>query len=301
MIGVLVANEVGASERKFTQADERLLSLYATQAAGAIRSARLHEETQRRLENLQSLREVDRVISSSFDLRPILSTVLSHTITQLGVDAADILMLNPALKTLEYAAGYGFHTRGIERTNLRLGQGHAGRAAFQRRTIRISNLPETGPNFIRASLLKNENFLEYYGVPLISKGEVKGLLEVFHRSPLHPKPEWTELLETLAGQAAIAIDNSQLFESIQRSNIELGLAYEATIEGRSRAMDLRDEETEGHTQRVSDKAISLARHWACRMRKSFTSAAARSSTTLEKSACLTISCLKPEISPTRNG
>ena len=259
LIGVLVANEIGTSERKFSQGDERLLSLYATQAAGAIRSARLHKETQRRLENLQALREVDRVITSSFDLRPILNTVLNHTITQLGVDAADILMLNPALKTLEFAGGYGFHTRGIERSHLRLGEGHAGRAILQRRIVHVSNLPETGSSFMRAALLTNENFLEYYGVPLISKGEVKGLLEVFHRSPLRPSPEWMEFLETLAGQAAIAIDNSQLFENIQRTNMELGLAYEATIEGWSRAMDLRDEETEGHTQRVSDKAISLAR------------------------------------------
>lgn len=66
------------------------------------------------------------------------------------------------------------------------------------------------------------------------------------------------MLETLAEQAAIAIDNSQLFENIQRSNMELGRAYETTIEGWSRAMDLRDKETEGHTQRVTKMATDLA-------------------------------------------
>lgn len=258
LIGVLVAHEVGSVERKFTDGDERLLSLFATQAAGVIRSARLREETQHRLENLQALREVDRVITSSFDLHPILSTVINHTIIQLGVDAADVLLFNPILQTLEYAAGYGFYTRGIEHTNSRLGEGHAGSAALTHRTVHVPNLPETGSKFMRASLLAGENFLEYYGVPLISKGEVKGVLEVFHRSPLSPKPEWLELLETLAGQTAIAIDNAHLFENIQRSNMELGLAYEATIEGWSRAMELRDEETEGHTQRVTEKTIALA-------------------------------------------
>ncbi len=259
VIGVLVAHEIGDSKRKFTDADERLLSLFAAQAAGAIRSARLREETERRLQNLQSLREVDRVVTSSFDLRPILNTVLSHAITQLGVDAAGVLLLHPTLQTLEYAAGFGFRTRGIERTHLRLGEGHSGRAALERRVIHISNLNEAGDQFQRASLLAGENFLEYYGVPLVSKGEIKGVLEVFHRSPLSPRAEWLDLLETLAGQAAIAIDNSQLFDSIQRSNMELILAYDATIEGWSRAMDLRDEETEGHTQRVTEKAIALAR------------------------------------------
>jgi len=70
------------------------------------------------------------------------------------------------------------------------------------------------------------------------------VLEIYHRSPLEPDGEWLEFLNTLADQAALAIDNSHLFENLQRSNIDLTLAYDATIEGWSRAMDLRDKETE---------------------------------------------------------
>jgi signal transduction histidine kinase/CheY-like chemotaxis protein len=50
---------------------------------------------------------------------------------------------------------------------------------------------------------------------------VKGVLEIYHHSPLQVNSEWLEFLETLAGQAAIAIDNAQLFESLQRSNANL--------------------------------------------------------------------------------
>ena len=96
-------------------------------------------------------------------------------------------------------------------------------------------------------------------IPLIAKGQIKGVLEVYHRSLHTPESEWLNLLQTLAGQAAIAIDNAQLFENLQRSNIELTLAYDATIAGWSRAMDLRDKETEGHTQRVTDLTLKLAR------------------------------------------
>jgi len=65
-------------------------------------------------------------------------------------------------------------------------------------------------------------------------------------------------LETLAGQAAIAIDNTTLLENLQRSNIELSLAYDTTLEGWTRALDLRDQETEGHTQRVVELTIRMA-------------------------------------------
>ena len=55
-------------------------------------------------------------------------------------------------------------------------------------------------------------------MPLIVKGEVKGVLEIFHRSALPGDPDWLDFLETLAGQAAIAIDNATLFENLQHSN-----------------------------------------------------------------------------------
>ena len=67
------------------------------------------------------------------------------------------------------------------------------------------------------------------------------------------------LVITLAAQAAIAMDNAQLFESLKRSNIDLASAYDATIEGWSRALDLRDKETEGHSLRVTEMTIKLAR------------------------------------------
>jgi putative nucleotidyltransferase with HDIG domain len=57
----------------------------------------------------------------------------------------------------------------------------------------------------------------------------------------------------------IAIDNYQLLSSLEKSNSDLSAAYEATIEGWSRALDLRDHETEGHTERVAKMTIHLAR------------------------------------------
>ena len=71
--------------------------------------------------------------------------------------------------------------------------------------------------------------------------------------------EHERLLVTLANQLSKAIENAQLFTELQKSNDELSEAYDATIEGWSRAMDLRDEETEGHTQRVTRLTLRLAK------------------------------------------
>jgi len=109
-----------------------------------------------------------------------------------------------------------------------------------------------------AVLWDKEEAKEYWGVPLIARGEVKGVLEVIMRRKFDPSADWLGYLETLAGQAAIAIDSIGMLEELQRSNIDLRVAYDATIEGWSKALDLRDNETENHTLRVVDMSLRLA-------------------------------------------
>jgi PAS domain S-box-containing protein/putative nucleotidyltransferase with HDIG domain len=212
----------------------------------------------RQLDRLAALRTIDLAITTSRDLRTTLNVVLDRVTTQLGVDAADVLLLQADTQTLAYAAGRGFHTAALQQTHLHLGAGYAGRAALERRTVTIPNIAETA-DFRRAPLLASEGFITYYGVPLIAKERVQGVLEVLHRTPLAPDSEWLDFLETLAGQAAIAIDNATLFDDLQHSNVELTLAYDTTIAGWSRALDLRDKETEGHSQRVTEMTLHLAR------------------------------------------
>ena len=213
---------------------------------------------QTQLKRLSALNSIDRAISSSLGLQVSLDVLLIEVMAQLGVDSASILLLNDATLTLEYVAGKGFRSHSIQYSSLPFGKGLAGRVGAERKALHIPNLSEIGEEFLRADLLKDEDFLEYYGVPLIAKGQLKGVLEIFNREALNPDPEWLDYLETLGRQAAIAIENAQLFEGLQKSNQELFMAYDATIAGWSHAMDLRDKETEGHTQRVSELTLKLA-------------------------------------------
>jgi PAS domain S-box-containing protein/putative nucleotidyltransferase with HDIG domain len=216
---------------------------------------------QRQLEHLTILSDIDRAITSSFDLRLNLAMLLTHVLAQLGVDAADVLIFNPTSQMLEYAAGRGFRSNGVEKSQVRMGESYAGRAAIERELVYIPNLKDQPENSLPVAFMDVEEFSSYYAVPLMAKGEVKGVLEVFHRAPLAADHEWLDFLTTLAGQAALAIDNSTLFDNLQRSNTDLALAYDATIEGWSHALDLRDKETEGHTQRVTDLTLRLARRF----------------------------------------
>lgn len=244
--------------RLFSEDELALLQGLADQAAQAIVNARLFVETEQRLQRLGALRNIDMAITASLNLHLTLNVVLEQVTAHLQVDAASILLLNPYLHRLEYAAGRGFLTPVIKQASLHLGEGQAGRAALERKLIHLPDLAQAGAPF-SSTPLAGEGFQAYAAAPLIAKGEVKGVLEVFHRIPLDADPEWLNFLETLAGQAAIAVDNARLFEGLQRANLDLVLAYDATIEGWSRALDLRDKETEGHTLRVTEMTERLAR------------------------------------------
>jgi PAS domain S-box-containing protein/putative nucleotidyltransferase with HDIG domain len=254
MIGVFIV--AVRHPRQFSRNEFNLLETIAEMAGNAIHRARLYAHSEQQVNRLTALRDVDIAISSSFDLRTTLDVIIDHVVNQLGVDAARILLYNPYTQTLDLSVTRGF--RSISKMDLhqRLSESLAGNSALENRMIVLPDIRESDAvpdNF------RQEGFLSYFNVPLNAKGQIKGILEVFMRHFYSPAPDWLEFLSSLGGQTAIAIDNAQLFTNLQRSNVELELAYDTTLEGWGKALEIRDQETEGHTQRVTEMTLKLAR------------------------------------------
>ena len=216
VIGVLDAqsNRRGA----FAEADCDMLQTLAAHLAVAIANAQSFEDAARRFNDMRLLREVEVLISASLDLHTTLTAILDQVVMQLAIDAADILLLQSETGILEHAAGRGFRTEALQHTRLWVGEGYAGRAARERRFVNIPDLRVSDGDLSRAPLLVEEAFVAYYGVPFMAKGQITGVLELFHRSPFVIEPERLEFLQALAAQAAIAIENATLFDNLQRSH-----------------------------------------------------------------------------------
>ncbi len=220
---------------------------------------RAEQRIRLQLDRLGALRAIDTAISSSLDLQVTLEVFLDNVLGQLKADAADVLLLDPVSPNLVCAGRKGFRSGGRAADRVPLGQGPAGQAALERRMIAAPALDPMPGASARDGMLAGEGFACCWAVPLLAKGQVKGVLEVFSRNLLEPDGEWIDFLGVLAGQGAIAVENMSMFERIQRSNVELVLAYESTLEGWSRALELRDQETQGHTVRVTEATVRLAR------------------------------------------
>ncbi|MGC1376367.1 MAG: HD domain-containing phosphohydrolase [Anaerolineales bacterium] len=245
--------------RELAPNEIHLLTTLNEIAGNTIQRTMFHQQTEQRLQHLIALSEIDRAILSSFDLRVSLGALLDQVIAQLGVDAADVLLFDSNSLALECVVKRGFRKKSARRIQPSLDKGYAGKAILDRELVKIENIKEQHDDKFLTLLGKQETFVSYCAVPLMAKGYTKGVLEVFKRAPLEPDEEWFDFLDMLAGQATIAIDNASLFDSLQHSNAELSRAYNATIEGWSHALDLRDKETEGHTLRVTEMTMKLAR------------------------------------------
>ncbi|MCX8063108.1 MAG: GAF domain-containing protein [Anaerolineales bacterium] len=240
----------------FTEEDLNLLNTLANTLALVLHNAQLHEETTRRVRQLQAVQTVGKALTATLDVRLVFEVLLQQVLSQLSADAVGLLLYNPHLQTLEYAANSGFRSRIYEQTSLSLATSLAGRAAMERQIFTVTDLRELSEGF--AQTFRQEGFQGYGAAPLIVKGKLKGVLEVFYRRSFAPDADWKRLLEMLADQAALAIDNAEMFEELRCANLKLSLAYEATIEGWSKALELRDKETEGHTLRVTELTLRLA-------------------------------------------
>lgn len=226
-MGVLWVNR----KTPIIQPEVRLLTAIADIAANAIQRVTLYEATQHHVQRLTALRQIDLAITTNLQLQVVLEVLLEQVTAQLKVDAADVLLLDSESQLLEYAAGRGLHAKAFTQVRLRLGESHAGRAAREQKIVNVPDLSRDTGSPARAQSLLAEGFLTYYGVPLVAKGEVEGVLEIFHRASLDPSHEWLEFLEALSAQAAIAIENARLFEETQAQAHQLEQILDSVPEG----------------------------------------------------------------------
>lgn len=180
-IGSLAIYSKG-KERQFSEDEIILLDSLSNQAAQAITNAHLFADTERQLKNIELLRTIDSAIANSMDIRLTLKVVLTESIEQLGVDAADILLYKPTSNTLESTISQGFRTNAMNNVSIRIGVGFAGQIAANWKRIFIDDISQYQGENLRAPIFKGEGFVSYCGIPLRAKGHLIGVIEVFHRN-----------------------------------------------------------------------------------------------------------------------
>ena len=246
------------SNRILNDRDIRLLKSVGDIAANAIHRSSLHEKTQEKVNQLDTLRVIDQAINTSLDLKVTLNVILKQSKELLKCDALMVLLSKSQTMLLEPVANIGFQPKEIERLRLHIGDGLAGQSIMERRIISAESLKIPENILSGESIFNSGEYKSFHSSPLFVKGDLKGVMLIFYRKLFSPSPEWIDIVNTLSMQTAIAIDNNELFDGLQRSTLNLTVAYNETIEGWAKALELRDQETEGHSKRVTDLTMRFA-------------------------------------------
>jgi HD-GYP domain-containing protein (c-di-GMP phosphodiesterase class II) len=212
---------------------------------------------------LRALMSVGQVMNSSLGLQRVLEEVMDSLISLMRAERG-FLMLRESNGELTVRIA-----RGIAHINLD-GEAFKVSRSVVRKVVE-SNSPvlttnaQADPRFDAQMSVAMYQLRSILCVPLKLKDELIGVLYVDNRahSGIFTEND-LELISAFADQAAVAIDSARMFEDLQESHRELERAYQATLEGWVRALDLRDKETEGHTQRVTVLTYRLARSMGVR-------------------------------------
>lgn len=215
-------------------------------------------EQDEELARLYALVDVSKVINSSLDLTTVLQEVMDTIISLTGAERG-FLMLANLNGGLDYRVARNMARETLEEEEFKISSTIAYRVAAQGEPVLTTNAQED-PRFTGQHSVAMYNLRSILCVPLKVKGKVTGLIYADNRvrSGAFTHRD-LNILTAFANQAAVAIENARLFNDLQRSNFELAQTYDVTLEGWARALELRDQETEGHTRRVTELTVRLAK------------------------------------------
>ena len=205
----------------------------------------------RMLQKMERLMEINIMLNSTLELAQVLDLIIAKAVEMLECEAGSILLCNKEENCLMFSASTSADSKSLAQIHIPLTDSLAG-------TIYSKNIPLVVNNVeqdIRhnASVAAQIHFQTHslLGVPMRIQDRVIGVLEALNKRDGIFTEEDVKILSAIASQAAVAIENAQLVEALQES-------YESTLEGWAAALDLRDKETEGHSQRVTLLAVQLA-------------------------------------------
>ncbi len=246
--GVLVS---GSTEPDaYDHHDMNLLGSMAVQAGLAIHNARLYADLEDRISELHAIFEIDKSITSSIELDVVLEQIVQLSVALIGGKLSSLMLLDEDRQELVIAASQGLSDQYVSKGNIRVGESIAGVVMQEGRPIAVPDI-RSDPRHAYPELAAREGLCSMLSVPLCLKDGIIGVLNIYTEKVHDFSQHEINLFTSLASQAAIAIENARLFESLEEIYLEV-------ITALASAIDARDSYTHGHSNRVTEYAVAIA-------------------------------------------
>ena len=238
----------------------RLLETIATQTAGAIENARLFKEVRLRAEEMTALFDIGITITSGLEMEQVLKALLEKCRQVLPVEAFYIAIFDPETCTIQHPLAYdmGEYLQ-IPSRDIRQNPGVSGQVINNRQTLYIPDI--TSPDVMKTFQIfrtSGNPTRSYVGVPMMVADRIVGVISMQSYQPNAYDHGQIRLLETIATQAAVALDNSRLYTKSQqeiKQREETEHRYRALFEQSHDAVFILD--TQGKHLEVNQRAAEL--------------------------------------------
>jgi len=198
-----------AETHDFASDDVELLALIANLAAGALEKAALYDRMQQQIQELSTLAEVSRTVTSPLYLDEMLGVVTEMAARVMGAKASSLHLLDDASGRLLLRAAHNIGSTAEEFSSIAVGNGIAGRVAAGGKPIVVADV-RADDRYLNRALAQAEGWVSLVAVPLIVRGRVAGVFGCFTGTFHEFTAQEVELCQTLANQTALAIENAQL-------------------------------------------------------------------------------------------
>lgn len=220
-----------------------IVGYFASQVSHAIR---------RRAVEAHMLYEVARSITSSLRLRSVLDLIATSAMHVMNARACGIRLLDKESGELRPVTIHGLSEEYMNKGMVSRENSPLDRRVLAGEAVQVLDVRHDS-NFQYPDAAEAEGLRSVLSVPLRSKDESLGVIRVYARGRHHFKQREIDLLTAFAHQAAVAIENAELYEDIRRN-------YYETIRALTTAIEARDPTTYNHSERVTQLADRLAAH-----------------------------------------
>jgi signal transduction protein with GAF and PtsI domain len=209
VIGVI--NVQHKRPRRYREDELALLSTIANQVGGAIENARLYDQMRRKALQLETLSQVSETVASSRIIDDVLQLIVTMTAQMMGSKICSIMLLDAETGELRIAATQSLSEQYRRKPNLRVGQSISGRAVQERRPIIVADVTKER-DYMYPDLAVKEGLASLLSVPMMVRDKAVGVINSYTSVPHNFTSEEVRLMQTIANQAAIAIEHTTLME-----------------------------------------------------------------------------------------
>lgn len=238
-------------EEDYNDDDLEIIELLGAHLSTLIENSRLYTEAREKVERISAMAETSALISSSLDVRRVLETVMTVAKDVIDAEASSIFLYDEEKHEFFFEIATGDAGDAVKQIRVPWGKGMVGWAAEHMQTLLVPDVTKD-PRFY-SKVDEKSKFITRNAitVPLKPKNKLIGVAQVLNKKGGLFSREDVELFETLARQAAVAIENASLYTDLQ----ELFLNSIRTVVS---LIDAKDDYTAGHSSRVTQYALMIA-------------------------------------------